>query len=68
MVLYTGVKFRENISESFCVMERTRNYEGLTDGRMDGRTDTQHFGRYNIMSRHFFVAGHKNYRRNVCMR
>ena len=28
-----GVKFRENISNGFRVMEWTRNYEALTDGR-----------------------------------
>ena len=32
-----------------------------TDGRTDGRTDTQNFGGYNIIPRHFLVAGHKNY-------
>ena len=32
MVIYRGVKFRENISNGFRVMERTRNYEALTDG------------------------------------
>ena len=31
-----------------------------TDGRTDGRTDTQNFGGYNIIPRHFLVAGHKN--------
>ena len=33
MVVYIGVKFRENISNGFRIMERTRNYEALTDGR-----------------------------------
>ena len=28
---------------------------------MDGRTNTQNFGRYNIIPSHFFVTGHKNY-------
>ena len=32
MVVYIGVKFRENISNGIRVMERTRNYETLTDG------------------------------------
>ena len=32
MVLYIGVKFRENITNGFRVMERTQNYEVLTDG------------------------------------
>ena len=31
-----------------------------TDGRTDGRMDTQNFGGYNIIPRHFLVAGHKN--------
>ena len=39
MVIYTGMKFRENISNSFRVMEWTRNYEALTDRQ----TDTQNF-------------------------
>ena len=30
--LYIDVKFRENISNGIRVMERTRNYEALTDG------------------------------------
>ena len=30
------------------------------DGRTDGQTDTQNFGGYNIIPRHFLVAGHKN--------
>ena len=33
IVLYIGVKFRENISYAIKVMERTRNYKALTDGR-----------------------------------
>ena len=32
MVLYIGVKFRENISNGIRVMERTQNYKALTDG------------------------------------
>ena len=56
IVVYIGVKFRENILTCFRVVEQTRNYEALTDGRTDGRTelgkDTQHFGRCNIIPRH----------------
>ena len=48
IVVYIGVKFHENISNCFRVMKRTQNYEAL----MDGRTDTQNFGRYNIRPRH----------------
>ena len=33
MMVYIGVKFRENISNGVRVMERTRNYEALTDGQ-----------------------------------
>ena len=53
MVLYICVKFRENISNGIRVMERTQSYEALTDGR------AFNFGRYNIITRHFFVAGQK---------
>ena len=33
IVFYIGMKFCENISNGIRVMERTRNYEALTDGR-----------------------------------
>ena len=36
--------------------------DGRTDERTDGRIDTQNFGGYNIIPRHFFVAVHKNRR------
>ena len=49
MMLYICVKFRENISNGIRVTEQTRNYEAL----MDGRTDTQNHGRYNIIPCHF---------------
>ena len=39
IVVYIGVKFHENISYGFRVMERTQNYEALTDGW----TDTKKF-------------------------
>ena len=35
IVLYTDLKFCENISKGIRVMEWTRNYEALTDGQMD---------------------------------
>ena len=47
----------ENISNGIRVVERTRNHEALTDGRTAGRTDTQNFGRYNIIHRHFLWRG-----------
>ena len=34
--------------------------DGRTDRQTDGRTDTQNIGGYNIIPRHFLVAGHKN--------
>ena len=36
---------------------------GFDDPLTDGRTDTQNFGGYKIIPRHFFVAGHKNYKK-----
>ena len=48
MVLYTDVKFCENISNGIKVMEWTCNYEALTDGWMAGQRDTQDFRQYNI--------------------
>ena len=33
--------------------------DGRTDRQTDRRTDTQNFGGYNIIPRHFLVAGHK---------
>ena len=36
------------------------NLQLLTDGRMDGRTDTQKFGGYNIIPRHFLWRGIKS--------
>ena len=34
--------------------------ERTADGQMDGKMDPHLFGGYNIISCHFFVAGHKN--------
>ena len=48
MVVYIGMKFCENISNGFRVLQRTQNYEVLTDGW----TGTQNFRRYNIIPRH----------------
>ena len=64
------MKFHENISNGISVMELTRISQALTDAltydgqRMNGRADTQNFGGYNIIPRHFFVAGHKNLSHN----
>ena len=35
------------------------NVQPLTDGRTDGRIDTQKFGGYNIIPRHFLWRGIK---------
>ena len=51
MMLYMAVKFRENISNGIRVMKRIWNYKALTGGR----TDTQNFGRYNIIPRNLVV-------------
>ena len=40
-------------------MERTRIMEALTEGRTGGRTDTQNFGRFNLIPSLLFVAGNK---------
>ena len=50
----TGMKFCKNISNHIRVMKQTRNYEVLT---ADGQTNTQNFGRYNIIPRHFLWRG-----------
>ena len=46
-------------------LKRYQSYGADTndDPLTDGRTDTQNFGGNNIIPRHFFVAGHKNYKR-----
>ena len=38
-----------------------------TDRRTDGRTDTQNFGGYNIIPRHFLVAGHKHLNSSIIL-
>ena len=52
MKLYIGVMFHENISNSIKVMEQRQIYEALMDGWMDGQTDTQNFGSYNVIPLH----------------
>ena len=62
IMVYICTKFREIISNGIKVMDRTRMFNRWrTDGQTDGRTDTQKFGGYNIIPRHFFVAGHKKW-------
>ena len=49
-MVYICAKFREIISNSIKVMEQTRMFQPLTDGQIDGRTDAQKFGGYNIIT------------------
>ena len=80
-ILKTPVKFQKDWLKTVGGVADTRmvvGADGRTDGRTDrqtdrqtdGRTDTQNFGGYNIIPRHFLVAGHKkdpikNSRENV---
>ena len=41
IVIYICVKFRENISDSIRVMERTQMMEALMDGQTDGHLKFQ---------------------------
>ena len=70
-ILKTPVKFQKDWPKTVGGVADTRMVVGAdgrtdgrtdrqTDGRTDGRTDTQNFGGYNIIPRHFLVAGHKN--------
>ena len=61
-ILKTPVKFQKDWPKTVGGVADTRMVVGA-DGRTDGRTDrqnTQIFGGYNIIPRHFLVAGHKN--------
>ena len=58
-ILKTPVKFQKDWPKTVGGVADTRMVVGA-DGRTDGRTDTQNFGGYNIIPRHFLVAGHKN--------
>ena len=63
-ILKTPVKFQKDWPKTVGGVVDTRmvvGADGQTDGRTDRRTDTQNFGGYNIIPRHFLVAGHKNY-------
>ena len=59
IMFYICAKFREIISNGIKVMERTRM---INRWRTDGRTDTQKFGGYNILPRHFLWWGIKNFK------
>ena len=54
-ILKTPVKFQKDWPKTVGGVADTRMVVGA-----DGRTDTQNFGGYNIIPRHFLVAGHKN--------
>ena len=69
-ILKTPVKFQKDWPKTVGGVADTRmvvGADGRTDGRTDrptdGRTDTQNFGGYNIIPRHFLVAGHKKERK-----
>ena len=60
-ILKTPVKFQKDWPKTVGGVADTRmvvGADGRTDGRTDRQTDTQNFGGYNIMPRHFLVAGH----------
>ena len=62
-ILKTPVKFQKDWPKTVGGVADTRmvvGADGRTDGQTDGRTDTQNFGGYNIIPRHFLVAGNKN--------
>ena len=59
-ILKTPVKFQKDWPKTVGGVADTRMVVGA-DGRTDGRTDTQNLGGYNIIPRHFLVAGHKNH-------
>ena len=61
-ILKTPVKFQKDWPKTVGGVADTRmvvGADGRTDRQTDGRTDTQNFGGYNIIPRHFLVAGHK---------
>ena len=63
-ILKTPVKFQKDWPKTVGGVADTRmvvGADGRTDGQTDRRTDTQNFGGYNIIPRHFLVAGH-NYK------
>ena len=66
-ILKTPVKFQKDwpktvggVADTRMVVGADGRTDGRTDSQTDGRTDTQNFGGYNILPRHFLVAGHKN--------
>ena len=66
-IFKTPVKFQKDwpktvggVADTRMVVGADGRTDGQTDRQTDGRTDTQNFGGYNIIPRHFLVAGHKN--------
>ena len=66
-ILKTPVKFEKDwpktvggVADTRMVVGADGRTDGRTDRQTDGRTDTQNFGGYNIMPRHFLVAGHND--------
>ena len=64
-ILKTPVKFQKDwpktvggVADTRMVVGADGRTDGRTDRQTDGRTDTQNFGGYNIIPRHFLVAGH----------
>ena len=65
-ILKTPVKFQKDwpktvggVADTRMVVGADGRTDGRTDRQTDRRTDTQNFGGYNIIPRHFLVAGHK---------
>ena len=64
-ILKTPVKFQKDwpktvggVADTRMVVGADGRTDGRTDRQTDRRTDTQNFGGYNIIPRHFLVAGH----------
>ena len=67
-ILKTPVKFQKDwpktvggVADTRMVVGADGRTDGRTDRQTDRRTDTQNFGGYNIIPRHFLVAGHNKY-------
>ena len=74
-ILKTPVKFQKDwpktvggVADTRMVVGADGRTNGRTDGRTDGRRDTQNFGGYNIIPRHFLVAGHKKSHKFIAYR
>ena len=72
-ILKTPVKFQKDwpktvggVADTRMVVGADGRTDGQTDRQTDGRTDTQNFGGYNIIPRHFLVAGQK--KQIICLK